>query len=376
MTVRETSGSEAGAGLAHFSEGTRPTPGVSIVIPTWNGWRLLQRHLPSVLGAAKAYRRQIGGPTETIVVDDGSRDETVVSLAEHFPEVRVVARDRNGGFARACNSGFEVCRYPLVALLNNDVEVDEDYLKHQAGNFRHPDVFAVTARVFELDPPLFATGGKVGIFRRGFWSVYFNYDLKEGVAESGAWPLLSMYAVGGFSMFDLRKLRRLGGFNVLLSPFHWEDVDLSYRAWKRGWRVLYEPRSIGYHQISATINAHYDKAEVEQPAVRNRLLFHWINLHSRGFWWRHCFMLAILLLTRVWVADFGFYRSFWGAIRQLGQVLRLRRAERRHSRRSDREVAQLLKSFYQKAPIEIFRDRAEVEKSGRKPSSQTRPSEP
>ena len=134
-------------------------------------------------------------------------------------------------------------------------------------HFEDPEVFAVTAKVFEWDHPIFATGGKLGRFRRGFWSVYFNYDISDSSASN--WTekqqLLSVYAVGGFATYSRQKLESLGGFNQLLSPFHWEDVDLSYRGWKRGWQIRYEPHSIAHHRTSA----HHQNQFPKKPSRRS-----------------------------------------------------------------------------------------------------------
>lgn len=336
--------------------------GISVVIPSWNGLHLLRENLPSVLAAARAYRHETGEATEIIVVDDGSEDETCSALPAEFPEILLIPKPRNEGFAAACNEGFRHCRFPLVALLNNDVRIQEDYLKHHAAHFADPAVFAVTAKVFEWDAPVFAAGGRYGRFRRGFWSVYFNYDV-SGI-EAAEWiqnrRLLSAYAIGGFSTFDRAKLEQLDGFNEMLSPFHWEDVDLSYRGWKRGWEVHYEPRSIAFHRASATIDAHFEKKSVEAVSFRNRLLFHWMNIHSTWFLLRHLFMLALLFLTRIFVLDFDFYRSFFQALRYLEPVRAIRRRERWETKRSDPGIQRLLKSFYRSAPIQVYYNQREV----------------
>jgi hypothetical protein len=94
--------------------------------------------------------------------------------------------------------------------------------------------------------------------------------------------------------------------------------------------------------------------------VRNRLLFHWINLHSPGFWIRHLVGLAGLLLTRFLVLDGSFYRSFAGALSRISQVKRLRRLERSRTRRSDAEIAKILSSFYRTAPIRVYRSSRDV----------------
>ena len=335
---------------------------ISVVIPTWNGLHLLRENLPAVQQATQLYRNETGYATETIVIDDGSQDETATRLPLEFPEVRIVNRKCNAGFSAACNTGFSKCHFPIIALLNNDVRIEKNYFLAQALHFKDPKVFAVTAKVFEWDNPIFATGGKLGRFRRGFWSVYFNYDISNSAADN--WTetqqLLSVYAVGGFATYSREKLDSLGGFNQLLSPFHWEDVDLSYRGWKRGWKILYEPHSIAHHRTSATIKTNFSKNLVEEVSMRNRLLFHWINLSSPSYLIRHLIMLSILLLTRIFVLDIGFYRSFFRALSCLYKVWKLRKIEAQHICKSDVEVSQLLKCFYNLAPIQIYYNQKDV----------------
>src|SRR5215212_1153069 len=144
------------------------TPGVSIVIPTWNGLDLLKRFLPSVIAASKRYGKQSYAPTEIIIVDDGSSDATVEWLtAQGFvergpgktevanqghrpgqlmgrpasaprhttPAFLLIKNETNRGFGEACNRGFEAASSPLVLLLNNDVELDEGAIAPLVENF-------------------------------------------------------------------------------------------------------------------------------------------------------------------------------------------------------------------------------------------------
>lgn len=334
--------------------------GLSVVIPSWNGLHLLQANLPTVLQAIRYYSKIAKAESELVVVDDGSTDSTPRDLPQLFPDVQLVVRPENGGFARACNSGFAHCHQPRVALINNDVQVEEDYFVQLVRPLEEdPDAFAVTAKVFEFSPPIFATGGKVARFRRGFWAVYTNYDVED--PDRLEFPLISGYAVGGFACYDREKLARLGGFLELLSPFHWEDVDLSYRAWKRGWKVIYQPRARAFHEISATIDAHFAKTRVEEASIRNRLLFHWVNLHSTAFLLSHCWMLLLKLLSRIWVLDLAFYRAFASALRALPQAITLRRQEKLLARRDDRQLARLFSEFWKRPVINIYHDRKEVQ---------------
>lgn len=312
--------------------------------------------------AAQEYEAHSGSTAEILVVDDGSSDETTTLLPLEFPKVNLIERSVNGGFAAACNSGFKECRGDLVALLNNDVQVARDYFIRHAEHFVDPQVFAVTAKVFDWDVPVFVTGGRFGKFRRGFWSVYFNYDVS--LPEAKGWVaerrLLSYYAIGGFATYQGEKLREVGGFNELLSPFHWEDVDLSYRGWKRGWEVRYEPRSRARHRTSATINAHYKQRAVEQASFRNRLLFHWINIHSPILLIWHFMVLFCMLVWKTVTFKFLFLRAFFQAAGCFRRVLMNRRTERRASKRSDWKVMKLLNNFYRSAPIQVYYSRQEV----------------
>ena len=337
-------------------------PALSVVIPTWNGLSLLQENLPSVVAALEHFRRVLEGSYELIIVDDGSEDATAKWVEEECAQARLIRRSRNGGFSRTCNTGIGGCRGRVVALLNNDLRVEPDYFVHLYPHFENDRVFAVTAKVFEWDPPIFASGGRVGRFRRGFWSMDFNYDVEGN--SSSAWieqrRLLSAYAIGGFACYDRFKLNSLGGFNELLSPFLWEDSDLSYRGWKRGWEIHYEPRSRARHRISATIDSNYQRHFVKMTSIRNRLLFHWINLHSLSYLVQHLMMLALLLSTRFLVLDFGFYRAFFGALYRLRPALACRKLERKEANRTDFELCELLQEFYGKAPVRVFRNQEDV----------------
>jgi GT2 family glycosyltransferase len=334
---------------------------ISIIIPTWNGIELLRRFLPSILEQAKSYQKSGNGETEVIVVDDASTDGTLDYL-KSMPVV-VVARAINGGFSSACNSGIQRVRWPFTILLNNDVEIAPGFFTSLLEPFADPAVFAVTARIFEPESGLLATAGKVGKFRKGFWSVYFNYDLVEtrhAASVQDHWPL-SAYAVGGFCAFRTEQARQWGGFDEMFSPFHWEDVDLSYRAWKRGWSVVYQPRALGWHRASSTIGRAFHEQDVEMIAVRNRLLFHWKNLHDPIMLWQHLGMVSLLLLSRWLAGDRAFYRAFWRALKKWPECRLSRLREKAAIQRPDPEIKKLLNQFARRQDIRVFESRRQVE---------------
>jgi GT2 family glycosyltransferase len=325
---------------------------VSVVIPTWNGKRLLEAYLPSVIEACAEYRKHRAAETEITVIEDGSKDGSIQWLAaRHGDEVRAIEHDGNRGFAAACLTGFLASRHPLVLLLNNDVRLKSDCMAPMAEHFEDPDVFAVTGRLFNQKGDVFCNGGKVARFRRGMWSTYENYDLIPGVRPDLS--LLSFSAIGAFSMYARNRFLELGGFDPLAAMV--EDVELSYRGWKRGWTVKYEPRSIGYHDASQTMDRRYKRRALDKISRRSRILMHWMLLHDRGMFCRHLLSIAGRTLTSWLIMDWRFYWAIGTSLGHIRHVARKRRATRRTMVRSDRELLELLDHFYRTSPVALRR---------------------
>ncbi|OYT71585.1 MAG: hypothetical protein CFK52_07520 [Chloracidobacterium sp. CP2_5A] len=336
----------------------QPPFSVSVVIPTYEGKALLARFLPSVVAALRNYTTLTGAPVEILVVDDGSRDGTADWLAaQAFDFTRALEQPVNRGFAPTCNVGFAEARYDLIWLLNNDIEATPDALLPLARHFATPTVFAVASRALRLGSDAIDGAGRLGRCVRGYWKVFESYDALPNQTPPDA-VLPTLTASGGYSLFDAAKLRELGGFDELLAPFYWEDVELCYRAWKRGWEVRYEPRSLVFHQSSATIKTRFETRLVEVAATRNRLLMHWIHLHDARWWLAHLVMTGLLLLADV-VARRGFREAFRQAWAVRREALQRRRREKASRRRSDRDVAAIFAAIRKLPYARVFRGPAE-----------------
>ncbi len=219
------------------------TASASVVIPNWNGRDLLERYLPSVIAA-------LGGnpDNEIIVVDNGSTDGSAEFVRQAFPRVKLLALDRNLGFGGGSNAGFRAAKNDIVVLLNSDMHVSPDFLPPLLEGFRDERVFAVSCQIFFRDP---ATRREETGLTQGRWQ---DGGLKVGhrIDPSIGDLFPCFYGGGGSCAFDRRKCLELGGFDELLAPFYLEDTDLGYLAWKRGWQVLYQPRSVVYHEHRGT----------------------------------------------------------------------------------------------------------------------------
>lgn len=323
---------------------------VSIVIPTWRGRHLLAAYLPSVQAAADAYRSGRNGEVEIVVVDDAGGDDTPQWIEAQRPaNLKLFVHERNRGFAAACQTGFEKAVHPVVLLLNNDVRLDRDCIAPMVRHFADTDVFAVTGKLFDQKGGTFCNGGKVARFRRGMWSTWENYDVMTDTQSSSA--LLSFTAIGAFSAFDRAKFLAVGGFDPLAAMV--EDVEISYRGWKRGWQVRYEPRSVAYHDASQTMDKRYTRRSLDKLSRRSRLLMHWMLLHDGRMFRRHMLTIAVRFLTGWLILDWRFYWAIFTGMAHLPAIIRKRRETRRSMVRSDDELLKLLERFYSTAPIAL-----------------------
>lgn len=243
----------------------------SVVIPSWNARELLAKYLPSVVEALS------GNPAnEIIVVDNGSTDGTAEFLRQTFPQVRLVQPGRNLGFAGGANAGVRAARNEIVVLLNNDMRVDRGFLQPLLEGFEDEKVFAVSCQIFFADPTRRReeTGLTEGWWENG--SLRVRHRIDEAV--TGLFPCF--YGGGGSCAFDRRKFLELGGFDELFAPFYLEDADLGFRAWKRGWKVLYQPHSLVWHEHRGTIGRRFNETQIKRVLKRNFLLFAWKNIHG------------------------------------------------------------------------------------------------
>lgn len=214
----------------------------SVIIPNWNGIRFL----PTCLNALRA---QTYRDFETIVVDDASTDESRTLLARDFPEARVLALERNRGFAHGVNAGIRAARGDVMVLLNNDTEADPNWLSEIAHTLeKNPNAGMVACKIllFEQRDHLHSAGdfyridGVAG--NRGVWEQdRGQYDDAPGLfGGCGAGVAYRKPMLDDIGLFDEELVANL------------EDVDLNWRARWAGYAIAFAPRAIVYHHISAT----------------------------------------------------------------------------------------------------------------------------
>ena len=305
----------------------------SVVIPNWNGKDLLEKYLPSVVEAMS------GNPAnEIIVVDNGSEDGSAKFLHEHFPQVRVLALKENLGFGGGSNAGFREAKNDIVVLLNSDMRVEPDFLQPLLDGFQDADTFAVSCQIFLSDPAKKReeTGLTEGWWQQG--SVRVGHRIEPEIKQ--LFPCF--YAGGGSSAYDRRKFLEIGGFDPLYHPFYLEDGDLGYVSWKRGWKTLYQPASVVYHEHRGTIGKKFSQDYINGVLRKNFVLFSWKNIHNWRMLAEH-FVFTWAGAMIYWVAGGGNIDrpNFIGILRaagSLGTALAARRRAQSQSAITDREA--------------------------------------
>jgi GT2 family glycosyltransferase len=284
----------------------------SIVISNWNGKGLLEKNLPAVLAT---------GADEVIVSDDASTDGSQEYLKKiqksKTPKLKVIFNKKNLGFAASSNLGVRAAKGEIVVLLNTDVLPQEGFLKPLEEDFQDPKVFAVSLAETQWS------------WAKGKWvSGFVEHEPGPRTKK----PHISLWASGGSAAFRKSIWEKLGGFDEIFTPFYWEDIDLSYRAWKRGYKVLWEPKAVVHHHHQGTIKR-FPKEYVRYISERNQLIFIWKNITSLKMMFQHKFWLGKRLLTNP-----GYWKPFLGALVKLPIILPRRFQERQAKKLFDEKI--------------------------------------
>jgi GT2 family glycosyltransferase len=300
-----------------MNSASKTLPGISIVIPNYNGEQLLRENLPSIFAAVEQWQ----GPAEVIIVDDCSVDGSCQLIRKMFPTAKLLVNAKNSGFSKTCNIGMSTTRFPILLCINTDVMVEPDLLATVARHFDDPELFAVTPRVI-VEREKKNQGAVFGRCRGGFIKGSFaSADLELPEREN-------LYAIGACVAYDADKFRALGGYSEIYSPYLFEDVDISYRAWKRGWKSIYDPSTTVWHYSNATlgkVKRHVNKVIY----YRNRFIFHWINVSDPSVIFWNLLNTLLRLMFSFLLLKFYYYEAFLGAVKRWDAISDQRRIEKK-----------------------------------------------
>ena len=307
---------------------------VSIIIPNYNGKDLLQKNLEKLLISCAYYENQTKDKTEIIVVDDASFDGSVDFLHQFASTaktlVKIIQQKKNRGFSSTVNNGVSGADGDVIVLLNTDIVPEKDFLLPLLSHFASSNVFAVGCMDKSVEGDKTVLRGRgVGKWERGF------FIHKKGQVNKQT----TQWVSGGSGAFIKDIWDKLGGFDPLYNPFYWEDIDLSYRAIKSGYTILFESKSVVTHRHeTGAIKMQFSPVTVKVIAYRNQFIFVWKNITDLDLLLSHFIWLPYHFAKAIPRLDIAFYVGFFAAFFRLPNILKSRMIAKKLFTKKDKEV--------------------------------------
>lgn len=247
-------------------------PCVSVLIPNWNGASLLETALACL-------RRQTSPACEILVIDNGSRDHSV-AVAERAG-ARVVEMGENRGFCRAVNEGIRAATGDWIAILNNDVEVADNWLAKLLDRAVARDAWFATGKLLASDRPTHLDGAWDAICRGAC-----AWRCGAARPDGPPWNSERIIRFAPFTAAIFRKelFHRAGLLDEMFESYL-EDVDFGIRCATKGYSGVYVPDATARHRGSSTLGRWHK--ETVRLIARNQLLLvarhfppHWMTSYG------------------------------------------------------------------------------------------------
>ena len=222
----------------------------AVVILNWNGIEHLRTFLPSVV-------EHTPHEVRIVVADNGSTDDSLAFVEEHYPDIEIVRLDRNYGFAEGYNRALKEVAADYYILLNSDIEVTANWTTPLTAILdNNPNVAAVAPKLLSyVARDRFEYAGAAG----GFID-FLGYPFCRGRILSNTEQDCGQYdtarevfwASGAAFCCRAELFHSLGGFDGDFFA-HMEEIDLCWRMQLAGYKVMCEPRSVVYHLGGGTL---------------------------------------------------------------------------------------------------------------------------
>ena len=247
---------------------------IAVVILNWNGAKLLEQFLPSVI----AYSDE----ANIYVADNASTDNSIAVIKEQFPSVKIIQNEGNFGFAMGYNVALQTIVEPYYALVNSDIEVTENWLSPILSLFdNEPNIGIIQPKILDYkNKECFEYAGAAGGYIDSYGYPYCRgriFDTLEKDNHQYEDETEIFWASG--ACFFIRKeiYKKLNGFDPDFFA-HQEEIDLCWRAFNLGYSAKYTSKSVVYHVGGATLNQGNPKKTFLN--FRNSLLMLLKNLPS------------------------------------------------------------------------------------------------
>jgi GT2 family glycosyltransferase len=244
---------------------------LSVVIVTFNSERFIISCLDSLFNQGLP-------PREIFVVDNDSKDVTLSLLKDKYPQVNCLANKQNLGPCKARNQGIEASSGQWVLVLDSDVVLDTSFFRRSQQILPNvsEDTGVIQPKILGLDrKAVYSAGISLSFFRR-------FYDIGQGQPDNGRFSA-SAYIFGACSACAiyrrkmLQELKEENGYFDERFFFLAEDLDLSWRAQRRGWKTMFSPQMISFHRGGGSLT---DEKLRQYLCFRNR---YYTIMKNEGF---------------------------------------------------------------------------------------------
>ncbi|MDD5149077.1 MAG: glycosyltransferase family 2 protein [Flavobacterium sp.] len=282
---------------------------IAVVILNWNGTKLLEKFLPSVV--------QFSTEADIYVADNASTDDSIAFVKANFPMVKIVVNENNFGFAQGYNEALKHIDAEIYALVNSDIEVTQDWLKPISETFKNePKTAIIQPKILDYKrKEYFEYAGAAGGFIDKFGYPYCRGRVFETLEkDNGQYDdnCEIFWASGACFFIRSSVYNGLKGFD---SDFfaHQEEIDLCWRAFNKGFKIKYNWQSVVYHVGGATLQQGNPKKTFLN--FRNSLLMMVKNLPKNQL-----FPILFIRLVLDGIAGVQFF--FQGKFKHLWAILK------------------------------------------------------
>lgn len=307
---------------------------LEVIIPNYNGAQLISKNLPAVINSVEHYNADI------TIVDDASRGEDIALLEKVIDDlsqktkirISLLKNTENKGFAVNVNRAALQSDSDFLILLNSDVSPEADFLKSPLHHLKKDiKLFGVGCMDKSIEGTTTVLRGRgTGTFIRGFL-VHQKASIEN---ETN-----TLWISGGSSIVRTAIFKKLGGFDEVLSPFYWEDIDISYRAVKSGYSIMFDRESVVEHRHDeGSIKNNFNPYFVKTIAYRNQILFMWKNITSSTLLLSHLMLLPYHGIKTLLQKDTAFIHGLVLAVVRIPDIISKRIRQKRQYILSDYDV--------------------------------------
>jgi len=228
---------------------------IAVVILNWNGKKLLEQFLPSVVSHSKE--------ATIYIADNASTDDSVPFVEQNYPEITIIQNNQNGGYAKGYNDALQYIDADVYCLLNSDIEVTQNWLQPIIKQFEsNTNIAAIQPKILNFkDKSKFEYAGAGGGFIDKYGYPYCRGRRFTTIEEDNNQynDTIDIFWASGACLFiNNNVFHKLNGFDEDYFA-HQEEIDLCWRIQNAGYQIKYVGNSTVYHVGGATLSTQNSK---------------------------------------------------------------------------------------------------------------------